>query len=452
LETTILPVLNGRRANPRSRFVAVQTDITARKRGEHELEDKLRLQKLLVRLSSGFAALPPSQIDAAVEDAQRHMVEALNLERSTLWQFVDEGGGMVLTHYWQPPDLPPLPKSTVSTSLFPWATRELTSGRSIILGRLESLPPGADVDQKSFRAHGTKSTITIPLVADGSVFGAISFGTLTRERAWKDDEIEDFHLIARIIGNVLALQRAEIRTGHLRAEIAHGARVATLGEIGSALAHELNQPLAAILCNAQAARRFITNQAMDPAELMEILDDIVRDNKHAGTVVRNSREMLSNRPSPPEICCLREVVGEVLQLLRREFLGGGIEVRPALSAGGLSVFATRVELQQVLMNILLNAGQAMKETPPENKRIDLRAGASRGIVKISVRDRGCGIPGGHPDKIFSPFYNTKEDGLGMGLAISRRIVQSHGGRIEAAYHPGGGAVLSVFLPSAPSKK
>ncbi len=447
VDTTILPFLSPGHDASEGYFVAINTDITARKRTEEELESNLRLQKMLVSLSSRFAALPSTQVDTAIEEAQRQIVETLKIERSTLWQFVEEGAGLILTHYWQSPDLPPLPRSVAATELFPWAAEQLVRGESLVFSSLEDIPQEAARDKEAFRAHGTMSTVTIPLFADGRVFGALSFATLSQEHSWTEDEITELHLIAQIVANVMARQRADLRAGQLRAEMSHSARVATIGEISSALAHELNQPLAAILSNAQAAKRFLTNEAMDPAELLEIFDDIVRDNKHAGAVIRNLRAMLSNRPLQPEECCLKEVVSEVLTLLHGELSAEGIEVRTVFPGGRVSVFATRVELQQILMNILLNAKQAMRETPPQNRLIDLEITTPPGSVNVRVYDRGCGIPTDRLDKVFSPFFTTKEDGLGMGLPICRRMAQNHGGHIEAENHPDGGAVFSIQLPS-----
>ncbi|MDB6153319.1 MAG: nodulation protein [Chthoniobacteraceae bacterium] len=229
--------------------------------------------------------------------------------------------------------------------------------------------------------------------------------------------------------------------------MAHSSRVATLGELVAALAHELNQPLAGILSNAQAARRFLAEGIVDPEELRATFDDIIRDDKRAGAVIHNLRAMLTKRPVVRETCSLNELVCEVLELLHMELLGEHVEVRTALASQLPRVAAARVELQQVLVNFLLNAEQAMKETPHAHRRIDIETESRSGNVRISVRDHGRGIPPERLAEVFAPFYTIKAHGLGMGLCICRRIVENHGGRIETFNHAEGGAIFSMLLPA-----
>jgi C4-dicarboxylate-specific signal transduction histidine kinase len=216
----------------------------------------------------------------------------------------------------------------------------------------------------------------------------------------------------------------------------------------AALAHELNQPLAAILSNAQAARRFLASGEADPNELKAILDDIVRDDKRAGSVIQNLRAMVSKRPAARERCCLNELVREVLELMHGELLMEKVEVNSALASVSLPVEVARVELQQVLVNLLVNAVQAMGETPSESRFIDVVTQAGEHGASVSIRDRGVGIPGARFGGIFEPFTSTKTNGLGMGLSISRRIIENHRGHIEAANHAEAGAVFRITLPLA----
>lgn len=292
--TTIVPVLdeNGR---PR-RFVAIRTDITGQKRVEAELANKLRLQGLLAELSSRFVALPYEQMAAAIRETQRFIVESLDLDRSTLWQVEEGRPGMVLTHCWQRPGWPPLPPELGTEGNLPWAHGKVSRGEFFSFSSVNELPPEAARDAEVFRLHGPKSNVTLPLIAEGQVFGALAFATLGEERRWREDELTELKLVAQIIANVIGRHRAEERAEQLRNEISHSTRAAMLGELTAALAHELNQPLTAILSNAQAARRFIASREMDPDELRAIFDDIIRDGKRAGGVVHHLRAMLSHAP------------------------------------------------------------------------------------------------------------------------------------------------------------
>ncbi len=233
-----------------------------------------------------------------------------------------------------------------------------------------------------------------------------------------------------------------------RRELEHLGRANVLGELVSALAHELNQPLTAILSNAQAARRFLGSASPDLNELREILDDIVRDDKRAGEVIAHLRLLLRKGESARERLRIQDTVHDVLDLMRGELDAHAILVREDLDPDLPPVHVGRVETQQVIMNLLVNAVRALAESPPERRQIRISAEhQGKDAVVLRIEDTGPGIPPEELARVFEPFFTTKAGGLGMGLAICRRIVEAQGGRIWGE-SSAGGARFSFTLPLA----
>ena len=224
------------------------------------------------------------------------------------------------------------------------------------------------------------------------------------------------------------------------------ARVSLLGECTSMLAHELNQPLTAILSNAQAARRFLASSTPELNEIQEILNDIVRDDKRAGEIIQRLRGMLKKEDAVRKRFDLNAAIGEVAGLLKRDFKARNIQLSAQYSPNLPAVYAGRVELQQVILNLLVNAAKAMNAVAADRRRINIRTQVIDGAVRVEVMDSGPGISSEAHEHLFDRFVSDSADGLGMGLAICRRIVESHGGRIWAENRERGGAVFSFVLP------
>ena len=251
----------------------------------------------------------------------------------------------------------------------------------------------------------------------------------------------------------LLLERARRRRGETdlrrnREQLAHVNRISTMGELAASLAHELNQPLTAILSNAQAAQRFLASKPADLREVQEILEDIVSDNNRAGEVIRRMRALVKKEELEFAPIHIASVIGEVVQLLHSDEILHNIHVELDCQDGLPNVRGDRVQLQQVILNLLMNAFDAMKETPSQDREVMVRAHVNGdGVVEISVRDHGIGFPTDKLAKIFDPFYTTKRDGLGMGLAISRSIVEAHGGRLWAKNNTDRGSTFYFTIPA-----
>ena len=227
-------------------------------------------------------------------------------------------------------------------------------------------------------------------------------------------------------------------------------RANLLGEVASVLAHELNQPLAAILGNAQAAQKFLSSPDADMDEVREILSDIVRDDKRARDIILNMRRMLSGDETYHSTVNLESLTGEALEFLRKDFSSNDIRVRFEVSGEVPEIRGGRVSLQQVILNLLVNAQQAIMESPAFSREVHVHLQEARGGAEIEVRDFGPGIAEDVRSRLFHSFVTTKNGSLGMGLAICQRIVEAQGGSMAAENAEGGGARFRVWLPAGTS--
>jgi two-component system sensor kinase FixL len=240
-------------------------------------------------------------------------------------------------------------------------------------------------------------------------------------------------------------KQGELQAARQRDEMAHLARVAMLGELSGSLAHELNQPLSAILSNAQAAQRFLARDPPEFDRVTEILADIVKSDKRAGEVITRLRSLLRKEEAQHQPVDLNEVVQEVLALMRSDLLNRQVSARTQLTPQLPAVSGDRVQLQQVLLNLLINGCDAMVGSrTPQDIVVRSETTPDRN-VEVSVADRGTGIPPEDLERIFEPFVTTKPQGMGLGLAVCRTIVKAHGGRLWATNNPDGGATLHIEL-------
>jgi C4-dicarboxylate-specific signal transduction histidine kinase len=248
--------------------------------------------------------------------------------------------------------------------------------------------------------------------------------------------------------DVTLRKQSEAEIVRQRDEVAHLARVTTLGEISGSLAHELNQPLGAILANAEAAMIHLKSDTPDLVELREILAEIRRDDMRAGEIIHGIRDFLRHRPLALEPLVVRELADEAVRLVSADAakrkISIGLEIPPDLPPA----MADRVHVQQVLVNLLVNGMDAVDTCPVASRRLILRAAeCAPGSMEFSISDSGIGIPPASLDRVFDPFHTSKSNGLGLGLAICRSIIEAHGGSITIENNPDCGATARFTLRS-----
>jgi PAS domain S-box-containing protein len=260
-------------------------------------------------------------------------------------------------------------------------------------------------------------------------------------------------ILLRVVGYVIddtQRKHAEAESIKQQRQIAHLTRVVVMGELSGALAHELQQPLTAILCNAQAGQLLAAQEHLNAEELREIFREIIRDDTHAGEVIHHLRAHLMRGEMQLECLNLKGLLREVLTLVRGTLAKHNVQLDAHIDDGIPAVRGGRVEIQQLLLNLILNACESMHANATQDRRIEIAAVLDQagGCVRTSVLDCGRGIGPEQLERIFEPFFTTKAGGLGLGLAVSHSIIAAHKGRLWATNRPDGGAAFHFTLPIA----
>jgi PAS domain S-box-containing protein len=260
------------------------------------------------------------------------------------------------------------------------------------------------------------------------------------------DESGSVEFVGAIM-DVSAAKRAEQELRQAQAELAHVSRVTALGELTASIAHEVSQPIAGVVSNAEAASRWLAGEPPNLDKVREVLGQIVNDGMRAGDVIHRIRALIKKAPPRMARVDVNEAVRDIATLARSELLGHGVSLQTQLATGLPLIEGDRIQLQQVILNLTLNAVEAMSgvDEGAREMRISTAREASNGVL-VTVRDSGPGLDPQSVDRLFEAFYTTKPDGLGMGLAICRSIIEAHGGRLWATANEPRGAMFQFTLP------
>jgi signal transduction histidine kinase len=275
--------------------------------------------------------------------------------------------------------------------------------------------------------------------------------TVWEEYSWQIALISAVILVQAALISILLRehrrrQLAEIQSRQRMAELAHVNRFSTAGELTASIAHEINQPLGAILANAETADAILKSPTPDITELKEIVKDILQDDRRASEVIRRMRSLLKKAPFEPKNIDLNDVARETVEFISTLAIARKIELTSSIIPNALPILGDRIQLQQVILNIIVNAIDAMKDTPLENRTISIRTSRREKFAELSVSDRGPGIPDDKLKEVFEPFHTSKSEGMGMGLSIARTIIEAHNGQIWAKTRDHGGASFRIRLP------
>ncbi len=294
---------------------------------------------------------------------------------------------------------------------------------------------------QTIKAGGEWSGEFLNKAKDGSLFWERALITSIRDEAGR---ITHFFAVKE---DVTKSKEVEEKLQQMRQQLTHVARLSTLGEMAAELAHELNHPLYAILNYAKACRNVLAEEGPPNLEsLREWNGEIAEIALTAGEAVKRLRTFARRADSPRSACRIEEIVGEALRLVAVETRTARVTMETRFSADLPTVHVDRVQIQQILVNLLTNAVEAVQASPEKMRRITIETSLCGEAVEVAVADCGVGLPPGSESRIFEPYITTKPDGMGMGLSICRTIVEAHGGRLWAGSNPDGGATFHFTLP------
>jgi C4-dicarboxylate-specific signal transduction histidine kinase len=267
------------------------------------------------------------------------------------------------------------------------------------------------------------------------------------------EDITERKRARRVLQESEALEQLEETVRQRQADLAHALRISTIGEMASNLAHELNQPLSSIANGVEACARYVRSGKVTPTKLLSLLDEASSEALRAGSIVEHLRSFIQKRESQLEPADLSDIARGIPRLLGRELQQQKVTFQLDSGAQRLPIHADRIQIEQVVVNLMQNAIDAIREASGNQRKIQMRTRAVNGTAELSVSDSGAGLPADATERLFEPFFTTKPHGLGMGLAISRSIIEAHQGRIWVDCPTDGsiGTTLCITLPLQPPR-
>jgi len=423
-------------------YLGASVDVTERKRAEQELAGRLRQQAIVAELGQYALATPDLQV--IMEKAVNLLADSLDAEYTKVLELLPDGKALRLRAGvgWKEGVVG---SATVGADANSQAGYTLLSAGPVIVEdlRREARFTGPPL----LRDHGVVSGMSVIIGGREQPWGVLGAHT-SRRRDFTKDDIQFLQAVANIIGHGIQRERAEVERERLRqleAELAHINRVSMMGEMAASLAHEIKQPIAAAVSNAEACLQWLDRDQPDLLELHEAATETVKEARRAAEIITRIGSFFRKERARHEALDINELIYEMVLLVRQEAMHRSISLRTQLGTNLSKVSADRVQLQQVLMNLMLNGIEAMKDTTGE---LTVQSQQDEdGRVLISVSDTGVGLPAENADKIFDAFFTTKPQGTGMGLAITRSIIESHGGRLWARPNAGRGTTFYFTLPN-----
>jgi len=395
-----------------------------------------------------MARVPADAVDREIDAWLGKICLSLDLDRSAVYQRTTAEGPVYISHTWTRPNsnIPTVPRSLDVGKHFKKTTDFVLAGNQFVYARRSEIPPDFRVPDRISERYSPKAIAAMPMWAGDRVIGAASFARFRSPRDWSPRLLERLTLAARIFGSAIERKQAAAESQASRAELALAQRRSMMGEMVASLAHELNQPLGAILNNLGGLGRLLAQGNKEPALAARAISNAIEDTKRAGEIVRRVRAMFSGASTNKVAVDLAALVNEVVTLIGSESALRKITVEIE-AASPLEVLGDRVLLQQCVLNLLVNAFDALMDTPELERRVTVGIAPEKpGWIALSVGDNGSGIDPSVAGRVFEPFVTTKSGGMGLGLLVTQSIVEDHGGKIWLMPNAERGTIFTLTLP------
>jgi len=394
-----------------------------------------------------MARVSADAVDCEIESWLGKICRALDLDRSAIYERDSPDEPVRPTHTWVRPNCPPFPRHYDPEKLFPRSTQLVMAGKMLTFARPSDIPVENQDARRAVARYGPKASAAIPMWAGGKVIGAATFGKFRSVREWPPELLEHLSLAVRLLGSAIERKQAEAERRATRAQLQVASRRNMMSELVASLAHEINQPLGAILSNLGGLARLLSRNNPDPAMALAAVNNAMEDTKRAAEIIRRIRFMFKAHSEHKTAIGIRALVTEVVQMIVSEASMRDISVRIVVSPSVQRIVGDRIQLQQCIMNLLLNAFDAITEAKSDHREVTIKVAPEKiGSISVRVSDTGAGIDPAVADRLFEPFVTTKSNGMGLGLLVTRSIVENHGGKIWATPNSDRGTTFAFTLP------
>jgi len=425
--------------------IALEQEIRERKEVEEQLKQRLASERAILTISSRF--IDVSDIDEAINISLAEMGSLAHADRAYVFLFDENQLTATNTHEWCAEGVNPQIDHlrNVPCQAAPWWMERLNKGETIYIEDVSNLPDEAGAEKEILQAQDIKSLLVFPLYAADKLAGFTGFDNVREAGVWQHDSHVLRHLFSEILGNAIHRKWMQAQAQCQQEELSYVARLHTLGQMVGGLAHEINQPLASIISSAEAASRMVKSGKENSDKVSRTLTRVVLQAERAGEIIRRLKKLTRRQKPTRSTADLKTIVHDAVSLIGAEARYNGVKISVECDDQIPAILVDSIQIQQVLLNLARNAFEAM--TCSDQRELTIQTTlVEKNVAQVTVRDTGAGINPEIFGKIFEPFFTSKPKGLGIGLSISKTIIEAHGGRLWATPNPVCGVTFSFTLP------